>query len=226
MTASAGRYRDVASAPVPGELPREGRVLIGYLEAPPKRGAKPKPFHKPDAKTGTPVFLGGLQIRHGREADPNPSLRGKSQKVAVNIKTDPLEREHANKRISDVGYVAACTYRKVLQRSRRPASAGGAWSSGDRVDQVISHEITILDRIEHADDAVTMIRDTAPAVGMRGQRVLELALADELTLTEVARRMTGSDDRQAVIYYSRLFRDSCEALAEHWGRRDRRPPRS
>ncbi len=196
MTGAAGRYRDVTRASMPGELPREG------------------------ARTAHDL------IRHGVVADPNPCLVGRRQRVAINIKTDSLEREYAHGRITPAAYGAARTYKAVLERSRQPVSGSGSWNVSIKVDRVISHELKILSKIAKAQDADAMLRDTAPVVGMRGQQVLEMVLLDEVTLTEVARRMTGSADRQQVIYYSQLFRDSVEALAEHWCRRDRCAPRA
>ncbi len=195
MAAAAGRHKDVTRATMPGELPREG------------------------ARTAHDL------VRHGVVADPNPSLLGRRQRAAINIKTDALEREYGQDRITPAAYGAARTYKAVLERSRRPVTGAGSWSFGSKVDQVISHELKILGMIEKAQNADAMLHDTAPAIGMRGQRVLELVLLDEVSLTEVARRMTGSANRQHVIYYSQLFRDTVEALAEHWCRRDRCAPR-
>ena len=194
MGTTAGRYTDVSRAPVPGDLPKAGKV------------------HE------------RCQIAHGVVDDPNPSLRGRRQKAAINIKTDALEFEYARGRISEAGYWAGRTYKAVLERSRTPLSGGGAWNAGDRVDQVISHEIKILDRIARAQDAATMIRDTAPVVGMLGQRILELVLVDELTIAAAAKRIKGRDDRQTVIFWAEQFRSSCELLADFWcGPRQRAP---
>ena len=190
-----GRYNDLGRASTPGDLPRQTKATE----------------HS--------------HVRHGVVPDPNPSLRGKRQRAAINVKTDALEREYASGRISEAAYQAARTYQSVLERSRRPLSAGGQWSGGERVDHVVCHDTAILDRIDSAGAAVEMLRDTAPAIGMLGQRVLELVLVDELTLTTIATRMRG-EGKQHVIYFSTLFRDSCEALANHWSRRDRRAPRA
>ena len=195
MVNAANRYGSASRgrAATPGELPAEGRL---------------RPH---------------VNIAHAIVDDPNPALRGRKQRVAVNRMTDGLEHEYSRGRISDAGYWAARTYGLVLERSR--GTIGGAsWSTGDKVDQVVNHEHKILSGIAKAQDAVAMIRDTAPAIGMTGQRILELVLVEGMTLTAAADRLDGRGDRQAVIFWSQTFRRSCELLAEHWcGRRNKAP---
>ncbi len=196
MVNATNRYGSAARgrAATPGELPAEGRLRPG------------------------------VHIAHAIVDDPNPALRGRKQRVAINRMTDGLEHEHSRGRISDAGYWAARTYGLVLERSR--GTVGGAsWIGSDRVDQVVSHELKILNGIARAQDAVAMIRDTAPAIGMIGQRILELVLVEGLTLTAAADRLDGRGDRQAVIFWSQTFRRSCELLADHWCGPRKRAPR-
>ena len=236
MGTSAGRYTDVSRLSVPGELPPESRSSRRGSAAPSRPRLVPGPDDRrrhQEARELEAERLArgrapgqGVHIKHGGVADPNPSLAGRRQRVAINITTDALEREHAHGRITSAGYWAGRRYKAVLERSRRPVSGAGSWDIGSKVDQVVSHELKILGVIAKAEDADAMVRDTAPAIGLRGQRVLELVLLDEVSLTEVARHMTGSADRMHVIYYSQLFRDSVETLAEHWCRPDRCAPRA
>ncbi len=238
MGSAAGRYRDVARSPSPGDLPLESQLAaatsVQSRAAPGLAAADTKDRAEQSARrveqrrrqaksrpAGAAPF-----VKHGVVDDPNPTLRGRRQRAAINIKTDALESEYARGRISEAGYWAARTYKAVLERSRRPLSAGGAWNPGNRVDQVISHETAVLDRIGNAEDAVKMLNETSRVLGMLGQRILELVLVDEMTITAAAKRIRGRDDRQTVIYWSNRFRESCELLAEHWCSRHNRAPRA
>jgi hypothetical protein len=194
MAASAGRFRDVAKATMPGELPAEGRA-------------------------------GQLVIRHGVVPDPNIALRGKRQRVAINIQTDALENEHARHRISDAAYWAARTWAAVMERSRPSVSGAGAWNPGNRVDMVLSHELAVLNRIARAADAVAVCRDVRPAIGLSGEAILTLVLLEGLALRAAAARLSGKSGTSEVFFWSETFRRSCEALADHWCSRHARPPR-
>ena len=233
--AAAGRYRDVSRSSTPGDLPTEGpgaappsvmRVGPGLTASSTRERADQQTLraeHRRKQASSRPAGAAAF-VKHGVVDDPNPSLRGRRQRAAINIKTDALESEYARGRISEAGYWAGRTYKAVLERSRRPLSSGGAWNPGNRVDQVISHEIAILERIANADDAVGMLNETSRVLGILGQRILELVLVDELTITAAAKRIRNRDDRQTVIYWSQRFRESCELLAEHWcGPRNRAP---
>ena len=233
--AATGRYRDVSRSSTPGDLPAEGqgayppgamRIGPGLTASSSRARAEQQASRAEQRRTQAHSRPAGAAafVKHGVVDDPNPSLRGRRQRAAINIKTDALESEYARGRISEAGYWAGRTYKAVLERSRRPLSGGGAWNPGNRVDQVISHEIAILERIANADDAVGMLNETSRVLGILGQRILELVLVDELTITAAAKRIRGRDDRQTVIYWSQRFRESCELLAEHWrGPRHRAP---
>lgn len=196
MVAQVGRYRDVARAGMPGDLPREGK----------------RRSH--------------IQIKHGAVADPNPACEGKRQRVAINVNTDAIEREYANGRLSEAGYWAGRTYGRVLERSRPGAAGGSLWDLGDRVDHTSSHELAILGRISRAQDAVAMIAETAPVLGLRAQRLLELVLVEGLAIGIAGERICGGRSRQDVIFWATLFRNACEDLADFWCSGRRRAPRA
>ncbi len=186
---TTGRYRGVASALHPGDLPREG-----------------------SARTGKQL------VKHGAVGDPNPALRGKRQKVAINIKTDALENEYAYGRISEAGYRAALVYQRVLDKAAGRPSGGGQWLQGDRVDVVVAQELAILRGIDSADKALNMVRSALPVIGMLGAKVMRMALVERLTIADIARQMSGKSERTQVAFHAETFRQSCEALASYWSK--------
>ena len=187
--ATVGRYRDAASALQPGDLPPEGKAQNGQF-----------------------------QVKHGAIDDPNPALRGKRQKVAINVKTDALENEYAYGRISEAAYRAALAYQHVLALGAGKPSGGAQWQQGDRVDVVVAQELSILRGIDNADRALNMVREALPIIGMLGAKVMHMVLIERLTLTDVAMGIAGKAERMQVNFYAETFRQSCEQLAEHWSR--------
>ena len=193
-----GRYIGVAAAVAPGEhLLPEGKGPAGSI------------------------------IAHGSVADPNPTFRGQKQRVMVNSKTDALEWEYKNRRISESAYIAGRTYQGVLERSRPPASGAGQFRQGDRVDCIIAAELKMLNRITSAQDAVVMLDNSARVVGMLGGRILELALYNQKTIADIAVILSNRPpDRRVKDAYAVLFRTTLENLADHWAEQNasgRRP---
>jgi len=189
-----GRYRQVSLAPVPGDhLPREGQV---------------NPH---------------VEIRHGVVDDPNGTLRGRRQRVAINLRTDALEQEYAYERISEAAYRAGRLYQAVLERSGFQPSLNG-WRAEPKVDSSPQHDAALVRALESAADAVRLLDETRPIIGMLGERVLVLVLGERMTLTEVAARMAGGDpktgraSKHAASMYAWTFRQALEALADHWAR--------
>lgn len=185
--ATAGRY-GLARASSPGELPPEGR------------------------DPGRPH----LEIVHGVVDDPNPTFRGERQRVAINKNTDALEREYKYGRISESAYRAGNVYGCVLEKSEGAATGGGQWMEGDRVDVVVAHELAIINGLDRAAASVHMLTDTAKVVGVLGQRVLGLVLVKRMTLEQVCESISGRSDKLAKSFYAETFRQSLEALADHW----------
>jgi hypothetical protein len=157
-----------------------------------------------------------VDIVHGIADDPNPTFRGERQRVAVNRRTDALESEYSYGRLSEGAYRAGRIYQSVLECASGSPSGGGQWMEGDRVDVVIAHELAILRGIDRADAVVVMLDDTCRVVGKLGQRVLALVLVDRLTLEQVAERVANRKDKLARSFYAETFRQSLEALADHW----------
>jgi hypothetical protein len=47
---------------------------------------------------------GPIEIAQGSAEDPNPALKGRRQRVAVNVRTDALEQEYSYGRINEASY--------------------------------------------------------------------------------------------------------------------------
>jgi hypothetical protein len=185
MPEQHGRYSKTNRATIPGELPEETRRGRGS----PRR-----------------------EIRHAEVPDPNPALKGRRQRVAINIRVDALEHELARGRISEAVHLAGRVFRRVLEKSRTPPGSLSQWMKGDRVDQVIAHELKILRGIANAQASDVMLQEVRPIIGRVGEHLLIKVLIDGLSLTQVAGLM-GNSSKHGVFYCSETFRRSLEALA-------------
>jgi len=185
---TAGRYSQVSLARPPGDhLPKEGR-----------QGAH-------------------ITVVHGAVDDPNSTLRGRRQRVAINAQTDPLEYEYSRGRMSEAAYRAGRIYQRILERSGQMPT-GSQWRQGDRVDAATAHELAIIRAIETATAAVRMLDDLRPIIGMMGERILYMALIERKPLSDISQRMTQSNDRHATRWAGWMFRQALEAIADHWAK--------
>jgi len=167
---------------------------------------------------------GDVHVVHGTVSDPNPALTGR-QKVAINRNTDALEFAYSRKLVSDGAYSAGRVYQAVLERAAGIIAADGEIAFGVRSDPVSARDFAMMYRIHNAREAVEMIDETARVVGMVGGMVLEKTLGIErLTIAELSRRAGGG--RLTAAYYSRVFQDSLENLADFWAMKCERQPRA
>lgn len=187
-----GRYEAVGSASDPGPLPREGG-----------RGDH-------------------VAIRHGVVDDPNAPRSGRRQRVAINIRTDPLELEYSRGRLSEAAYSTGRTYQRVIERASGVRTMS-SWRDNDCVDVGISGDHAIIAALDRASQAVRMRDEVRPIIGLLGERILALTLGDGLTFAETAERLGAyggepSARRHAASFYAWTFRQSLEILAAEWQR--------
>jgi len=126
-------------------------------------------------------LAGKIEVRHGYVADPNPALRGRRQRVALNARHDALEAEYARGRISDGAYAAGQMLTSVFEMARGRRSCGAAFEFGDRVDRALAHEAAIVSRLQRAAEACAVEGQVRGVVGPWGLLVLQAVLADGLT---------------------------------------------
>ena len=191
-----GRYKGVSLAPVSGcGLPEEG-IVNAHLE-----------------------------IRHAAVEDPNPALKGRRQRVAVNARTDALEQEYAYRRISEAAYRVGRRYQRTLEKSGFLPNLGRSWHAEPRVDCSRKPDAALVHALQSAQDAASMLEETRPIIGLLGERILRSVLGDGLSLTQTAERMGSGGDltqsgkgpaKHVVALYAWQFREALEALAEHW----------
>ncbi len=165
-----------------------------------------------------PGSSGHQSIEHGYVDDPNPALKGKKQKAAINTRTDALETEYARGRLSDEAYRAGRIYQRVLELSGGKPTGGGQWMQGDRVDAASAHEIAIWRSLDTARKAHEMIFSLLPVIGILAANVLRMILLDRLTITEVTSRCEGSTERMQVVFYAETFRRSLQIVADEWAK--------
>jgi hypothetical protein len=76
---------------------------------------------------------------------------------------------------------------------------------------------------------VCLFAETRPLIGRLAERVLVLALAEQLTLTEIGERLAGADPATGRIskhmagMYAWTFRQALETLGEEWDERGAQP---
>ena len=157
-------------------------------------------------------------VKHGAVDDPNPALKGKRQRVAVNVKTDALESEYAYGRISEAAYRAGRAYQHVLELAGGRPTGGGQWMEGARVDAPRAHEAAIVRGLKTAKRALEVEREALPIIGVLGANVLRMVLGDRLTIAEVAVACDGAATRWTIGFYAETFRRSLEAIADEWGK--------
>lgn len=183
-----GRYEDVHAAQTPGALPREGQ----------RAGGK-------------------IAIRHAAVPDPNPTLRGKRQRVAVNIHASALEAERAYGRISEAGYRAGQVYEAIVEAACGQRSGGGSGEAIDRGSVIVRQLMAIVAGIDRAARAVELQDEVRSAIGRDGEFILRLVLGEGRTFGEIAEShgFTSAWARRRV---AAEFRQAIEALAVHWSK--------
>ncbi len=166
-----------------------------------------------------------LEIRHAAVDDPNPALKGRRQRVAVNARTDALEQEYAYHRISEAAYRVGRRYQRTLEKSGFLPNLGRSWQSEPRVDCSRKPDAALVHALQSAQDANAMLAETRPIVGLLGERILRSVLGEGLSLAQTAERMGSGGDltqsgkgpaKHVIALYAWQFREALEALAEHW----------
>jgi hypothetical protein len=191
----------------------EDIVMLGRYHA---VGAAADPGALPREGKGRPHAT----IRHGAIEDP--ALRGRRQRVAINIRTDALEQEYARGRLSEQAYRAGRVYQRVLERAEGLRTAS-AWRDGDRVDTGFARDLTLVRALDTAAQAIRLREEVRPIIGLLAERILALTLGEGLTLTQTAERLAGAPDsspagRHAAGFYAWTFRQALEALGAEWHR--------
>jgi hypothetical protein len=179
----AGRYDDIYRATHPGTLPREGQRARGKIE----------------------IVTAAIE-------DPNPTLKGKRQRVAINRLTDVLEREYSCHRISTAAYNAGRAYQAVAEAARGLGSTGSSFEpssgAGDR-------ELAFARRIDCVALFVAWNENIRMTVGAWSALIIDGAILDGLTLSEIARH-AGYSSQWARSRVADDFRQSLETLAREW----------
>ncbi len=165
-----------------------------------------------------PGSSGHQSIEHGYVEDPNPALKGKKQKAAINTRTDALESEYAHGRLSEEAYRAGRIYQRVLELSGGKPTGGGQWMQGDRVDAASAHEVAIWRSIDTARKAHEMIFALLPVIGILAANVLRMTLLDRLTIAEVAEKYEKVSTRWTVSFYAETFRRALQLVADEWAK--------
>jgi len=119
---------------------------------------------------------GKIEVAHGHEVDPNPTLEplkgqvGKRrQRVAINRNTDALEREHSYGRLSPAAYRAGTIYQRIIERSRGATMGGRSMEPSNGRG---SHDHAIAARIDDARAAIAVQDDARKAIGADGEFII------------------------------------------------------
>jgi hypothetical protein len=168
---------------------------------------------------------GKVEIAIAAVPDPNPigGERLRRQKVAVNVASSVLEREHSRGRISTGAYEAGLMFERILEEARIGGGSASIEPSVGRGD----HEAMIARAIDRADAAVAACWEVRSKCGERGQRILRAVLGDRHSFAEIALAYGLGRDRGARKIAAE-FREALEALAvvakgkdrgalAHWG---------
>jgi len=162
-----------------------------------------------------------IDLQFGDVDDPAPGGVRRRRRVAINTRTDTLEQEYAHGRLSEAAYRSGRIYQRVLERSGNSSSFSSSWPSLGRIDNSADPDAHIVRRLDNAAEAVAMLQETRPIVGIHGERILTLVLGQGLSLGEAAARLMtggGSISRHATSFYAWLFRQVLEALADFWSK--------
>jgi hypothetical protein len=189
-----GRYIDVARATVPGDLPGEG------------------------------IRSRGIEIVHASapEMDSHYAAQGRRQRVAVNMRIDVLESEHARGRIGVAAYEAGRAYQAVLERLAG-VKIGAEFSGVRHAPSPDWQMIGALTSAKAVDDLMTK---THRIIGIWGGKILRHALGDRMGFREIAVLLAseivyigckpGHIDKHAIGRVADNFRGSLEALGRDW----------
>lgn len=168
------------------------------------------------------VYHPQVQIAHASVPDPNVALRGKRQKAQVNIRVDLLEVEYHARRLDEGAYNCGRMYQYILESSR------GSQSNGTPMFQLGGHQPfsssdnAIVTRMAAAMKVDSLLSDTKPVIGRRGQMVLELVLLNGQSFAAVADSFVPLDEmsarkrRHSGSFYAEFFRNCLRDLAKHW----------
>lgn len=186
---SLGRYDEINSAISPGpQLEPEGR----------RAGGK-------------------IAIRHGAVPDPNPLLKGKRQRVAINVHSSALESEYAYGRISEAAYQAGRVYEAIVEAASGQQSGGGSTDGVDRGSVIVRQIMAIVGSIDRAKKSVDLQSDVRSALGRDAEFLLRIVLVDRMTFGQIA-RLRGRTSGRASRQVGAEFRSALEILAVHWSK--------
>jgi hypothetical protein len=168
---------------------------------------------------------GKVEIAIAAVPDPNPieGERLRRQKVAVNVASSVLEREHSRGRISTGAYEAGLMFERILEEAR----IGGRAVSMEPSSGAGDHEAMVARAIDRSNAAVAACWEVRSKCGERGQRILRAVLGDRHSFTEIALADGLGRDR-GTRKIAAEFREALEALAvvakgkdrgalAHWG---------
>lgn len=172
------------------------------------RGALPASdaFPLPRSRRRVSVATIGVPVPRPFEG----SDRGARQQASVNVRTDILETELHQGRISEAAFAEGRRVQQLLEVSQR--IGGTNWTGGDRVDMWIAHEARILDAIVDAQDVQREVAWLRHELGAYDTQILRWALGDGMSYMSMAARTGPATTRRASVIAAR-FRTALESLA-------------
>jgi hypothetical protein len=156
--------------------------------------------------------------------DPFPARNGDKLIATVNIRTDLLEQERANKRITPAAYLTGRILQAVFEKQGQVGSSN--WRGGDRVDAAVAHEKQIMAMLRNARLIDALMQRMIAKIGSHGTDFIRKLLTGERTFQSYAaheqqlqarrlglRTPTKVGDR-AITHVATRFRDLLEILAD------------
>jgi hypothetical protein len=124
------------------------------------------------------------RVKHAIVDDPMEKDGAKKLRVAINYRTDALENERANRRISPAAYMTGRIMQHIFETSTRVS--GSNWRGGDRVDAAVAHEDAIIRALGNADKRDELMAQLEDDLGKKGVDFLRKILTGERTFQSYA----------------------------------------
>lgn len=153
----------------------------------------------------------------------NPFLNPQHKPSCSSLKGNLLAQEYSLGRISYSAYCAGLYLQKKLYLNNRASLSGNNWSNNVKVDQSRDPEATMLFKLQCAQEISRIIDDIQPIIGILGIRLLRLILGEDLSFSQATSQLGKKGDlpkekqgKHVTSLYAWQFRQSLEALGEHW----------